>query len=290
MIVAGQVALSLVLLVVSAVIWQGFRNQYQQGTGFRTDHLYLTSVDTKPLHYSDEQPRRFYKDVLDKTRSAQGVRSAALSSAVPLANRFGSTGVLPEGYALPRGEQIPAVSNAYVSDGYFTTMGIPIVRGRGFLQSDRSDTPLVAVVNTQFADHYWPNHIGHSGDALGKRFHVGDATGPLAEVVGIARTGKYIWIAEPPQEFVYFPYTQGTTSALTVVAESTAEDAGTLAPVVREVVRNIDPGMPYANARTIQNLFSQRATKITDTIVQVVASLGMMGLALAMVGLYYEAH
>jgi ABC-type antimicrobial peptide transport system permease subunit len=137
------------------------------------------------------------------------------------------------------------------------------------------------VVNTQFADHYWPHQ-----DAMGKRFHVDDATGPLAEVVGIARTGKYIWIAEPPQEVVYFPYTQGRTSALTMTAESTALDAGTLAPILREVVRNIDPAMPYANARTMQDFFSQRATKITNTIVEVVANLGMMGLVLALVGLY----
>ncbi len=286
LIVAGQVALSLVLLIVSVVIWQGFRNQYQQGTGFRTDHLYLTTFDTKPSHYSEEQTRRFYKDLLEKTRLAPGVRSAALTSVVPLGNGFGSTGVLPEGYALPRGEQIPAVSNAYVSDGYFATMAIPIEQGRGFLESDRADTPLVAVVNTAFAEHYWPNHLGHGSDAIGKRFHVGDATGALAEVVGIARAGKYIWIAEAPREFVYFPYTQSRPSALTVVAESTAPDAGTLAPVLREVVRNIDPAMPYANARTMQDFFSQRATKITNTIVEVVASLGMMGLVLALVGLY----
>jgi predicted permease len=280
-IVAGQVALSLVLLIVSVVIWQGFRNQYHQGTGFRTDHLYLTTFDTAPSHYSEEQTRRFYKDLLDKARSAPGVQSAALMSAIPLGNGFDSTGVLPEGGSLRRGEQIPAVTTGYVSDGYFATLDIPIVRGRGFLQSDGTNTPRVAVVNTQFAEHYWPRQ-----DAVGRRFHMGDATGPLVQVVGVARTGKYVWIAEPPQEFVYFPYTQGRPTALTVAAESSTADAGNLAPVLREVVRDIDPAMPYANARTMQNLFSQRATKITDTIVEVVASLGMMGLVLALVGLY----
>lgn len=255
-IVAGQVTLSLVLLVISVVIWQGFRNQYKQGSGFRTDHLYLTSFDTTSSHYSEEQTRRFYKDLLDKTRLAPGVRSAALTSAIPLGNGFDSTGVLPEDYSLPRGEKPPTAEDCYVSDGFFATLGIPILRGRGFLKSDRADTTPVAVVNTQFAERYWPHQ-----DALGKRFHVGDANGPLAQVVGIARTGKYIWIAEAPQEFVYFPYTQARNSAFTVVAESTGLDAGTLAPVLRDVVRTIDPAMPYANARTMHNLFSERATK-----------------------------
>jgi predicted permease len=281
LIVTGQVALALVLLVVSVVIWQGFRNQFQQGPGFRTDHLYLTTFDTTPNHYSKEQTRRFYEELLNRTRSAAGVRSAALTSAIPLGNGFDSTGVLPEGYTLRPGEQRPAVLDCYVSDGYFATMGIPIVLGRGLLETDGPNTPLVAVVNTQFAERYWPKQ-----DALGKRFHVGEANGPMAQVVGIARTGKYTWIAEPPQEFVYFPYTQGSGSALTVAAESVAPDAGTLAPVLRDVARTIDPAMPYSNARTMQSLFFQRATKVTNMLVEVVASLGMMGLVLALVGLY----
>jgi macrolide transport system ATP-binding/permease protein len=280
-IVSGQVALSMVLLIVSAVIWQGFRNQYQQGTGFRTDHLFLTALDTKPSHYSEQQTRRFYKDLLDQTRRAPGVRSAALMSAIPLGSGFENTGVLPEGASLRPGEQSPTVWHCYVSDGYFATMGVALVRGRGFLESDGADTPRVAVVNTQFAERYWPRQ-----DALGKRFHTGGADGPLVQVVGIARTSKYIWIAEQPQEFVYFPYTQRGATGLTIAAESSAPDAATLAPVFRGVLRSIDPAMPYSTARTMQDFFAQRATKITDTLVEVVGTLGIMGLALALVGLY----
>jgi len=84
LIVAGQVALSLVLLIVSAVLLQGFRDELLQGPGFRTDHLWLTSFDTTPVHYSEDQTRRFYKDLLDKTHLAPGVRSAALMSDIPL--------------------------------------------------------------------------------------------------------------------------------------------------------------------------------------------------------------
>jgi putative ABC transport system permease protein len=281
LIVVGQVALSLVLLVVSAVIWQGFRDQLQQGPGFRTDHLYLTSFDTAPIHYSDEQTRRFYKDLLDKTRLAPGVRSAALTSSIPLGGGFSSIGVLPEGYALPNGQPALNVYTSYVSDGFFATIGTPIVKGRGFLDSDRADTPLVAVVNIQVAAHYWPKQ-----DALGKRFHLRDATGPLVRVVGISETEKYAWIAEPPQDLIYLPDTQSPNSALTLAAESAAPDAATLAPVLREVVRKIDPAMPISNARTMQNFFEQRAVKTSNVMVEVVASLGMMGLVLALVGLY----
>jgi hypothetical protein len=173
------------------------------------------------------------------------------------------------------------VLNYYVSGGYFSTMGIRLLRGREFRESDRPDTPLVAVVNTQFAARYWPNQ-----DALGKRFHLRNATGPLVEIVGIVETGKYVWIAEPPLDFIYLPHTQHPRPGMVVVAESIAPDAATLAPVVRQIARDLDPSMPFTEARTIRDFFDQRAVKTPNMLVWVIAVIGMMGLLLALVGLY----
>lgn len=280
-IVAGQVALSLVLLIVSAVLLEGFRDELLQGPGFRIDHLYLTSLDTGPLHYTEDQTRRFYKDLLNKTRLAPAVRSAALMSNVPLIGGAGGSGVVPEGYTLPPGQQAVSMPIYYVSDGYFSTLHIPILRGRPFAETDRNDTPLVGIVNEQFAHHFWPKE-----EALGKRFHMKTATGPLVEIVGIAKMAKYFWIAEPPQDMIYLPYTQEKNPSMTVVAETAAPDATTLAPVLREVVRGIDPDMPVFNTRTMQDIYTQRAVKTPDIIAQSVAGLGAMGLTLAIVGLY----
>ena len=280
LIVAGQVALSLVLLLVSAVLLQGFRDELLQGPGFRTDHLWLTSFDTQPLHYTEEQTRRFYKDLLEKTRLAPGVRSAVLMSGVPMLGG-GAVQLVPEGYTLPRGQQALAIPNFYVSDGYFKTLGIPIVRGREFLDSDRADTPRVAVVNQFFADHYWPRQ-----DAVGKTFHLKNSTGPIVQIVGIAKMSKYFWIAEPPLDFLYLPYTQDNQPAMTITAESAAPDAALLAPVLRDVASRIDPDMPVTSARTMQDYYTQRAIKTPHILSQTVAGLGTMGLVLAMVGLY----
>ena len=150
---------------------------------------------------------------------------------------------------MPRGEKALPELGAYVSDGYFRTMDIPILAGRGFLESDRENAPLVAVVNEHMAKHYWPK-----GDALGKRFHLGTATGPLIEIVGIARMAKYLWIAEPPLDFVYLPFRQHPRSTMSLVAESNAQDAATLAPVLRDVVHSLDPDMPVFDVRTMQRL------------------------------------
>ncbi len=279
-IVVCQVALSLVLLIVSAVLLEGFRGELLAGPGFRIDRLYMTSFDTTPVHYTEDQTRRFYKDLLEKARSAPGVRSAALISGIPLLGGGGIT-MVPEGYTLPANQESISVPNFYVSDGYFASGGIPILQGRGFLESDRQDTPLVAVVNEQFAHHYWPGQ-----NVLGKRFHMKSATGPLVQIVGLAKMAKYFWIAEPPQDFIYLPYTQEKNAAMTLMAESDAPDAATLAPVVRDVVRGIDPDMPVSNARTMQDYYTQRAVKTPDIIAESVAGLGTMGLILSMVGLY----
>ena len=279
-IVTGQVALSLVLLVISAVLLQGFREQLVQGPGFRADRLFLNSFQTVLAHYSEEQSARFYKNLLDRTRSAPGVRSAALSSVMPMIGGE-SIDIVPEGYTLPRGQKALTTFDAYISDGYFATMGIPILQGRGFLESDKKGAPLVAVVNEQAAKHFWPK-----GDSIGKRFHLQDAAGELVEVVGIAKTSKYFWIAEPPLDYIYLPFRQHARNGLSLFVESNAADASGLAPVLRQVVRGIDADMPVFDVRTMHDLYTQRAVKTPNMLSEIVGGLGLMGLLLAVVGLF----
>jgi macrolide transport system ATP-binding/permease protein len=279
-IVAGQVALSLVLLVISAVLVEGFRYELSQGAGFRPDRLFLTSFDTQLARYSENQTRQFYERLLERTRSAPGVRSAAFTSSLPLWS-WDNIGIVPEGYRLPPGEQAPTAFNYYVSDGYFSTLGVPVFEGRGFLESDRENAPLVAVVNDHLANRYWPK-----GNALGKRFHLSGANGPLLEVVGIAKAAKVFFISEPPADVVYLPFRQHARSGLILVAESDAADAAAIAPALREVVERLDPDMPAFDIRTMHDFYTQRSVKLPNMVVETVAGLGLIGLLLAMTGLY----
>ncbi len=279
-IVSGQVALSLVLLAVAAALVQGFRAEFNQGPGYRIDHLFLTSFDTQLVHYNEPQTQRFYDDLLRRARGAAGVRSAALVSQVPLAG-IDNVEIAVDGFDMPRGKNARPGLGSYVSDGYFNTLGIPIQAGRGILESDSADKPLVAVVNEQMARHFWPK-----GDALGKRFHVGTSTGPVIQIVGIAKQTKYTWIAEPPMDFVYLPFRQHPRTQMALVMESNSPDAATLAPVLRDVVRSLDPDMPVFDVRTMHDLYIQRGVKTSGVMVQVVGAMGLMGLILAVVGLY----
>ena len=279
-IVAAQIALSMILLAVSGVLVEGFRSMLAQGPGYRTDRLLLACFDTQMAHYTEEETRQFYENLLTRVRSDSSVRSAALAWPTPMV-AIERLDTFPEGWPPPRDNKPKNSNAAYVSEGYFHTLNIPIVEGREFRQSDRPDSLLVAVVNEQMAAHYWPGK-----NALGKRFHLGALDGPLVEVVGIAKMSKYGWIAEPPADVVYVPFRQHPRSMLQLVMESNAADAGTLFPVLRDAVRGLDPDMPVFDVRTMRDFYAQRGVKTPNMIVDVVAGLGLMGLALAVIGVY----
>ncbi len=279
--VSSQLAVSSVLLIISVVIFAGFRRELLQGPGFQTDHLFLMSFDSQMAHYTKAQNEQFYRQLLDRARSTPGVRSAALSSNVPFSFNGDVKNVVPEGRTLRRGEQPPTAFDSTISDGYFQTMHIGILRGRGFLQSDKPDSPRIAVVNEHFANRFWPHQ-----DAIGKRFHLGDANGPRVQIVGIAKQGKYHWIGEPASDFFYLPFSQDQQSSMALVTESPASDASALAPVLRRLVHSIDPNMPAFDVRTMQDLFNKRAIQTPNIIVEAVAGMGAMALVLAVIGLY----
>jgi macrolide transport system ATP-binding/permease protein len=281
LLVGGQVALSLVLLIVSAVVVEGFRADLDRGPGFRIDRLFLTSLNTSLVRYTDSETQQFYKRLLDKTRVAPDVESAALASSVPLAIGGALVGVVPEGYQLKRGQEAISVFDNIVSDGYFETMRIPINRGRTFLESDLANTPAVAVVNEQFAEHFWPGR-----SPLGKRFRLRNAGGKSVEVVGVAKMTKYLSVSEAPLDFVYLPFTQNQQSQMTLIAKSKSPDPTVLKPVVRRVIQEIDRNMPVFDTRSMKDIYENRVVKTSNVINEIVAALGVMGLILAVIGLY----
>ena len=281
-IVGGQVALSLVLLLISGVLLQGFRSQLQQGPGYRVDRLQLMSFDPGLVHYNDTQRNLFYKELLERTQSAPGVQSAALTSGVPMSMAAAGTAeIVPEGFQVPKGQKAITVFDSVVSPRYFDTMDIPVVKGRSFRDSDGAKTPAVAIVNEQFARHYWPNQ-----DPIGKRFHMNDSSGPFVQVVGIAKMSKYLWITEGAPDFLYLPLAQNPRPNITLVAQSNAEDAATLVPVLKDIVHSMDPDMPVFDVRTMKSLYEGRAVATPNILIGTVGAMGVMGLLLSVIGLY----
>jgi predicted permease len=277
--VGGQIAVSVVLLVVALFMYRGFRQQLANGAGFRTDHLLMMSFDPSLLRYTEAQSNEFFEQVAERARTISGVRTVAMTSAAPMTNQVGGETIVPEGFQFPPGKDNATVLATGVDEHYFDTMGIPILQGRSFQRDDSSNKPRVAIVNQQFAQHYWPNQ-----DPIGKRFRVVDG-GAWVQVVGLAKTSKYIFVAEPPTEFVYLPYRQKNAQPMVMLVQS-AGDPSTLASPLREVVRSLDANLPIYNVRTMEALYRMRATSIINVLVGTVAAMGLMGLGLAIVGLY----
>jgi hypothetical protein len=136
------------------------------------------------------------------------------------------------------------------------------------------------VVNQQFARHYWPNQ-----DPVGKRFRLVDRNRTWVQVVGLAQTSKYVFIAEAPTEFVYFPHRQRAPRRMIMIAQS-AGDPSSLATPLREVVRGLDTNLPIYNVRTMEELYRMRVVSIFNVLIATVSAMGLMGLGLSIVGLY----
>jgi len=282
LLVGGQVAVSVVLLVLAAFMYRGFQQQLSSGPGYRTDHLLMMSFDPSLVHYSEDETRRFFLQLAERARSLPGVKSVALASSVPMAtDGINVANIIPEGYQLPVGQENLTLFSARVDEHYFTTIGIPIVLGRGFREADSTDAPRVAVVNEQFAQHYWP-----SQDPIGKRFQLRErAVSSWIAIVGVAKTTKYLWLAEPPTEFVYLPYRQNPQSEMVLLTESAGDPSSLVAPL-RDVVQALDRTQPIYNVRTMDEFYQMRTITIFKVIIGTIGAMGMMGLGLAIVGLY----
>jgi predicted permease len=286
--VIAQVAGSLLLLVFAVEIFRGASALLSSPLGFRSKNVLTAGFNPTLARESIEQSKEFYRQLLDQARTLAGVKSAALSEAVPLIitaaqSQFAglrSTRVIPEGVQLPSGVEAISLLSNVVSDGYLRTMGVPIVQGRDFLPSDRADTRRVVIVNEQFVRNYYPNQ-----DAIGKRLRLVGSDGPFAEIIGVAKQSTYLNPIEPHQEYLYLPLAQNPAPAMTLMLETEGppvEEAGRL----RDLVRRLDANQPIFAVRSMQEVYDLTVRQRMDIIREIIGSLGFLGLVLALVGLY----
>ncbi len=282
LLVIAQVAGSLLLLVFATQIFRGASVLLSSSLGFRADHVLTAGFNPALARESMDQTKEFYRRLLDQARTLPGVKSAALSQSVPLMELggIGSTRVIPEGVQLPAGTEAVTLFTSSVSDGYFRTMGVPIVEGREFLMSDRADTPRVAIVNEQFARKYYPNQ-----SAVGKRLRLNGVDSPFAEIVGVAKQSKYLNPIEPPLDYLYLPLAQNPTAAMTLMLETDGPPDRLYVPL-RDLVQRLDPDQPIFAVRSMKEVKDLAVKQRMDIIREIIGALGFLGLALALVGLY----
>lgn len=274
--VAAQTALATMLLVSAALFVKSFLLTSRANPGFRVDNVLIAQFDPSLGGLSDEQAQTFYRDVGERVRALPGVRSAAWGSHLLMGTNAPFWPVTPEGATQPTG-----VMFSRVDPEYFATMAVPILSGRGFDGGDRSGSPGVAIVNQALADRFWPK-----GDAIGEKVRFGQGRGARTlEVVGIAGNGKYQVTVDEYQPYIYLASRQSLNPAMTLFVY-TAGDPAAMAPAIRAAVNTISADVPVHEFHTMREMFEQHGLLPARLMAQMVGTMGVIGLALGVLGLY----
>ena len=279
--IVAQVAMSLMLLTATFLMARSFQNGVDRATGFRKDHVLMTRLDPRLLQYDATRTQQFYRLLTEKLRGTPGVLSVALTQNPPLGlDPFQRLTFVPEDHELPRDRAHATSAMDAIDEGFFVTMGIAITHGRAFRSSDDERSPRVAIVNEQFARHYWPDR-----DAVGRQIRLEGREGASVEIVGVARTIPYGSTGEKPIDFVYLPLSQHPSARMVVLLHSPGDPLALVEPV-KAVVRSLDPDLPILEMRTYEDLYRYSAVEGPRVAVRLVGKLGVVAVILAIVGLY----
>ena len=270
-----QVSLSFILLAGTGLLLQSLIKMRNASPGFNTS-VVSSVVDLFSAGYNPDRAKVFHTQLLDRVRTLPGVESAALTRVIPFSyNVFSSAPIEVDGYQPPPNEQPTAEYNE-VTEGYFTTLGIPIVSGREFMRTDDENAPPLAIINETMAAKYWPGK-----DPVGQRLKAKDR---WLQIVGIAKNSNYHSKTETPIPFFYVPLRQNFRVQNSLVIR-TRETPGAMMTALAREVHALDPNLAPLITERLQDQidlisYSQRLA------VSLVALFGGMALFLAAIGLY----
>jgi predicted permease len=279
--VAGQVAGSLVLLVVAGLSARSLNKAQHLNLGFASDHLLNLNMDVDEVGYNETQGREFYRQAEDRLRALPGVVSVTQANSIPMGYYGSSNQVYIEGHPLDAGQQPPTVLRNRVWRNYFETLRMPMVRGRSFSESDSEKAPAVAVINQTMAKKFWPNE-----DAIGKRISTKSQTGPYIEVVGVVRDAKYRGPNEEPMPFLFLPLEQSYDGfrAFQILTNVPPDQ---LAKPAQAVLHAMAPNLPVFDVQTMETaLTGGNGFFLYKFGAEITTAMGLLGLILAIVGVY----
>lgn len=293
--VMAEIAVALVLLTASGLLLRSFQKMRQVDVGFRVDHT-LTAFYILPKERYAVQSAidTFSEDVLQNLRQLPGVQSAGITSLRPASGPGPAIAITVEGHLPRKGEALNMATVSSVRGDIFPSLGIRLLRGRFFTQSDKADTQLVAIVNRKLAEHFWPGQ-----DPLGKRLRRGMAETPTPwlTVVGVVDDIKLGSPDDATPEQFYQPVTQqmiaegafASTGELTgsfgCIVLHTSTPPEQLDNAFRETLHNIDPQLPLIKMQTMEDaLLQTEAPRRFNTVL--ISAFAGTALLLAMLGIY----
>jgi predicted permease len=271
-----QVALSFVLIAGTGLVLRSLGQVQNSDPGFSTRNVVVSSADLVSAGYKLDRAKIFYEQMLQRIRALPGVQSATLEGVRPFSYAdYSSAPLQIEGYQPPRNEQVAADYNP-VGEGYFVTIGIPIVAGREFTRNDDENAPPVVIVNETMAAKYWPGK-----DPVGQRLKVKDK---WMEVVGVAKNAKYQNMLETPKPFFYVPVRQNFLVQNGFIIRTDQSAAATRNALAREL-HALDPNLAPLDTISLQEQVDRMS--YTQRLAAVLLAIfGGMALFLASIGLY----
>jgi putative ABC transport system permease protein len=280
--VVAEIALALVLLAGAGLMIKSLWRLQQVNPGFNPDRLISMRLSLPRTKYPEgPQVAAFFQQLGERLRAVPGVQAVGATSSVMMEKLHNSSTFSVEGRpAEPQGQRLELPFDA-VSNDYFQTMGVPVVRGRAFNEHDKRDGLPVAIINEAMARRYWPNE-----DPVGKRFTFGDP-GPNAQwltIVGVVGDVKRLGLDTPVRIETYLPHSQATARAMEVVVR-TADNPLAMARTLRSAVWEIDKDLPVAEVRTVEQAMSERAAPRRFGML-LLALFAALALVLAAVGIY----
>ncbi len=280
LLVASQVAVSLVLLVAAGLFFRTTRNAAQENMGFDKEDRLVVGMDTEMRRYDEARTRQYYRQLLERVRALPGVISASAANALPIGFNTDSYELQIEGAMADPNKRPPWAFHTTVDRDYFRTMGMPVLEGRGFNESDTAESKQVAVINTEMAKQMWPGL-----NPIGRRFTIQMRKPQTREVIGITRVVKFQLPAERPNPGYYVPLLQNDRTDM-ILHVHTQGDPMKLAPMVRAEVQSLDPDMPIWDVRTLEAHVLRGKMVLFHIATSIVGAFGLIGMALAAVGLY----
>jgi predicted permease len=280
LLVAGEVTLSVVLLVSSGLLLRSLRFSERIRPGFdpHANVLMLTLAPPVLYGYSEAQAAALYSTLAARFAVLPGVVSATYARRPPIsASEIGETFTVTVPGREPKpGNESLRVRYNIVSPGFFGAIGARLLRGRDFDLSDTANSPSVAIINDEMARQLWPNQ-----EVIGRQMLL---DGRNSVVIGVVEAGRYVDLHEPPEPYIFVPYSQHF-SVETVFFVRTSTDAESLVPALLAAARTVDKKLPVVDAITLSRYLSTFLAEERASA-RLLAGLGVLGIFLAAVGLY----
>ncbi|HUA58129.1 MAG TPA: ABC transporter permease [Verrucomicrobiae bacterium] len=284
LLVAGQIAASMVLLIGAGLMIESFSKLRGVDVGFRTDGVFTVNTSLSRTRYRDPLRRtQFVEQVLERVRRLPGVDAAGYTSALPLVWKGGTSGFWPEGRAA--GDDRPHdANNRVISPGYMETMGYRLRAGRMFDERDTADAPPVAMINETMARQNWPHE-----DAVGKRFKwcCAENKGPWFTIVGVVGDIRMMGLDQPSRAEMYYPVAQAAKNWMWPqrLVVRTGGNRGALVNSIRQAVWQVDREQPVSDILTMDEIVGDETTeRRTQTLL--LGAFSGLALLLACLGIY----